>query len=54
MSEIAATFEGAALPGGFHAAAAEIFHRLADLKELEGESDLGEVVARLLERPAGE
>jgi hypothetical protein len=30
MEEIAATFEEAGLPGGFHQAAAEIFQRLAD------------------------
>ncbi len=30
MEEIAATFEGVGLPGGFHQAAAEVFQRMAD------------------------
>ncbi|MBS04442.1 MAG: phosphogluconate dehydrogenase [Gammaproteobacteria bacterium] len=33
MREIAATFEGAGLPGGFHAAAADVFERLAGFKD---------------------
>ncbi len=33
MREIAATFEGAGLPGGFHSAAAEVFDRLATFKD---------------------
>jgi 3-hydroxyisobutyrate dehydrogenase-like beta-hydroxyacid dehydrogenase len=33
MHEIAATFRGAGLPGGFHQAAAEIFERLAGFKD---------------------
>ena len=32
MEEIAATFEAAGVPGGFHAAAAELFRRLAGFK----------------------
>lgn len=32
MHEIAATFQEAGLPNGFHEAAAEIYHRLADFK----------------------
>lgn len=34
MDEIAATFEAAGLPGGFHHAAAEIYRRLADYKDV--------------------
>jgi 3-hydroxyisobutyrate dehydrogenase-like beta-hydroxyacid dehydrogenase len=33
MDEIAATFRAAGLPGEFHAAAAEVFRRLADFKD---------------------
>jgi 3-hydroxyisobutyrate dehydrogenase-like beta-hydroxyacid dehydrogenase len=33
MQEIAATFENAGLPGGFHAAAAVVFERLAQFKD---------------------
>jgi len=33
MHEIAATFRGAGLPGGFHQAAAEVFERLAAFKD---------------------
>lgn len=32
MLEIAATFENAGLPGGFHVAAAEVFEQLAQFK----------------------
>lgn len=33
MEEIAATFEAAGLPGGFHEASAEVFRRLAQFKD---------------------
>jgi hypothetical protein len=33
MDEIAATFEAAGLPGGFHRAAGEIYRRLVDYKD---------------------
>lgn len=33
MEEIASTFEGAGLPPGFHAAAADVYRRLAGLKD---------------------
>jgi hypothetical protein len=33
MHEIAATFRGAGLPGGFHEAAAEVYERLAAFKD---------------------
>jgi hypothetical protein len=35
MREIAATFALAGLPDGFHQAAAEIYHRMADFKDAE-------------------
>lgn len=35
MEEIAATFEHVGLPGGFHQAAAEIYRRIAFMKELD-------------------
>jgi hypothetical protein len=35
MREIAATFQSAGLPAGFHQAAAEIFRRLEDYKDCE-------------------
>jgi 3-hydroxyisobutyrate dehydrogenase-like beta-hydroxyacid dehydrogenase len=33
MQEIAATFKGAGLPGGFHEAAADVFERLEEFKD---------------------
>jgi hypothetical protein len=35
MEEIASTFADAQLPDGFHRAAAEVFSRLADLKDVD-------------------
>jgi 3-hydroxyisobutyrate dehydrogenase-like beta-hydroxyacid dehydrogenase len=35
MHEIAATFREAGLPGGFHEASAEVYHRLAGLKRIQ-------------------
>lgn len=35
MEEIAATFQGAGLPGGFHTAAAEVYRRIAHFKDAE-------------------
>jgi 3-hydroxyisobutyrate dehydrogenase-like beta-hydroxyacid dehydrogenase len=49
MGEIASTFEAAGLPGGFHAAAAEIYRRLAHLKDREEIPPLEEVLAALVE-----
>jgi hypothetical protein len=46
MHEIAATFESAGMPGGFHLAAAEIFAKLAPFKGAE--PDLAEVLATLV------
>jgi len=47
MEEIAASFENAGLPGGFHLAAAEIFRRLAGYKETPTPPSVAEVVAAL-------
>lgn len=46
MREIAATFESAGLPGGFHQAAAEVFERLAAFKDADHVDPL-EVIARV-------
>jgi 3-hydroxyisobutyrate dehydrogenase-like beta-hydroxyacid dehydrogenase len=50
MDEIAATFEAAGLPGGFHRAAGELYRRLAHFKEAEAFPELSEVLSALLER----
>jgi 3-hydroxyisobutyrate dehydrogenase-like beta-hydroxyacid dehydrogenase len=48
MEEISATFEQAGLPGGFHAAAADVYRRIAHFKDAETPS-LDEVLEALLE-----
>jgi 3-hydroxyisobutyrate dehydrogenase-like beta-hydroxyacid dehydrogenase len=48
MDEIAATFEAAGLPGGFHAAAAELYRRMADFKETDALPPIGDVLAALV------
>ena len=48
MDEIAATFEGAGLPGGFHAAAGDVYRRLAGFKDATETPSLEEVLAALL------
>lgn len=47
MREIAATFESARLPGGFHAAAAEIYSRLAEFRDAPA-PNVDEVVRALV------
>jgi 3-hydroxyisobutyrate dehydrogenase-like beta-hydroxyacid dehydrogenase len=47
MKEIAATFEAAGMPGGFHLAAAEIFARLAPFKSA-GKPELREALEKLV------
>jgi 3-hydroxyisobutyrate dehydrogenase-like beta-hydroxyacid dehydrogenase len=47
MEEIAATFAGAGLPGGFHQAAADLYRRLAKFKEQDTTPELAEVLAAL-------
>ncbi len=47
MREISATFAESGLPGGFHAAAAEIYERLAPFKDRAEPPDLDEVLGTL-------
>jgi 3-hydroxyisobutyrate dehydrogenase-like beta-hydroxyacid dehydrogenase len=49
MDEIAATFESAGLPGGFHRAAADVYRRLAPFKDAPETPALADVLAALLE-----
>ena len=49
MDEISATFEAAGLPGGFHAAAAELYRRIANFKDAPETPSLDTVLAALLE-----
>lgn len=49
MDEISATFEEAGLPGGFHAAAAEIYLRLAYFKDASSKPALEDVLGVLSE-----
>jgi 3-hydroxyisobutyrate dehydrogenase-like beta-hydroxyacid dehydrogenase len=53
LEEIAATFEAAGLPGGFHAAAAELYRRLAGFKDAESTPSIEDVLAALLDPAAG-
>jgi len=48
MKEIAATLAGAGIPGGFHIAAAEIYHRMAAFKDAPEIPELDEVLRALL------
>ena len=48
MDEIAATFEATGMPGGFHQAASEVYHRLVDFKGSETTPSLSEVLSALL------
>jgi 3-hydroxyisobutyrate dehydrogenase-like beta-hydroxyacid dehydrogenase len=48
MQEIAATFAETGMPAGFHSAAADIYHRLADFKGLGTPPSLSEVLIALL------
>jgi 3-hydroxyisobutyrate dehydrogenase-like beta-hydroxyacid dehydrogenase len=48
MEEISATFDAAGLPGGFHAAAADLYRRIADFKGAQDPPPLGEVLAALI------
>ena len=46
MDEIAATFAAAGLPSGFHEAAAEVYGRLADLRDHD-DVTVDEIIDRL-------
>jgi 3-hydroxyisobutyrate dehydrogenase-like beta-hydroxyacid dehydrogenase len=48
MREIAATLLRAGVPGGFHEAAAEVYHRMAGFKDSPGTPPLHEVLHSLL------
>lgn len=50
MDEIAGTFESAGLPGGFHRAAGDIYHRLEHFKNMEELPDLKIVLDELLKQ----
>ena len=52
MEEIAATFRSAGMPGEFHAAAADVYRRLADFKAARATPALEDVLAALLRRAA--
>ena len=52
MEEIAATFEAAGLPGGFHEAAAEIYRRLAPYKDTATPPSVSDLVGPLTHRPS--
>jgi len=52
MREITETFEEAGLPGGFHLAAAEIFHRMVGFKDQAQPPKLDEVLDILLQKPS--
>jgi 3-hydroxyisobutyrate dehydrogenase-like beta-hydroxyacid dehydrogenase len=47
MDEIAATFEAAGLPGGFHQACGEIYRRLADFKDATTPPTMADLVEPL-------
>jgi 3-hydroxyisobutyrate dehydrogenase-like beta-hydroxyacid dehydrogenase len=51
MEEIAATLQAANLPGGFHEAAADIYHRLAHFKGAAETPSLEEVIGALQTQP---
>lgn len=48
LFEIASTFEDANLPGGFYRAAASLYRRLTDLREVSSDPSLDEVLQHLL------
>lgn len=50
MKEIAATFEGAGLPGDFYYAAAEVYQRMAHFQGEKELPEIGEVLAALVIR----
>ncbi|MDF1594403.1 MAG: hypothetical protein P1P89_23055 [Desulfobacterales bacterium] len=45
MEEIAETFHGIGVTGKFHEAAADIFHRIAHLKDTSAKLSLEEIIA---------
>jgi 3-hydroxyisobutyrate dehydrogenase-like beta-hydroxyacid dehydrogenase len=49
MEEISTTFDEAGLPGGFHAAAADLYRRIARFKDAPSTPSLEEVLAALIQ-----
>jgi 3-hydroxyisobutyrate dehydrogenase-like beta-hydroxyacid dehydrogenase len=49
MKEIASTFESAGMPGEFHAAAAEVYRRIAGFKDAQDVPSLADVLTALLD-----
>jgi 3-hydroxyisobutyrate dehydrogenase-like beta-hydroxyacid dehydrogenase len=49
MEEISATFAGAGLPGGFHAAASDLYQRIAQFKDAPETPPLEEVLDALIQ-----
>jgi hypothetical protein len=49
MKEIESTFKDAGIPGGFHAAAAEVYRRIAGFKDAEEMPPLANVLTALLD-----
>ena len=47
MREIESTFRAAGIPDGFHAASAEIYHRMADFKDASQQPELDDVLRAL-------
>jgi len=52
MREISSTFEAAGVPGGFHAAAAVLYGRIAEFKDASSKPSLEKVLAALLQEDA--
>jgi hypothetical protein len=50
MREIAATFREAGLPGEFHDAAAEVFHRIDGLKGSDASFGVDQILSALINR----
>jgi len=44
MQEVESTFQAVGLPGGFHSAAAEVYHRMAALKKSSMEHTIDEII----------
>jgi 3-hydroxyisobutyrate dehydrogenase-like beta-hydroxyacid dehydrogenase len=51
MEEISATFDSVGVPGGFHAAASDIYRRITGFKDAASTPPLEDVVAALLQTP---
>jgi hypothetical protein len=47
MEQIAATFDSAGLPGGFHEAAADVFYRLSEFKDWQSKPAIDDLLQAL-------